>query len=87
MTPAELAQARRAGQTLAEIAAGQGLTLAELAETLYAAGVERVETALADGKITQARADRLLARLTAWRDACANEGNCWPEPPRQPRNP
>ena len=76
MTPQELAQAIRSGQTIEEVAAEQGLSMADLAETLYAAAESRIAEALAKGKITQAQADRMLQTLSQRRDACVVDGQC-----------
>lgn len=69
-----------AGNSLAEIALRQGKSLDDIADTLYNAGAEKVERSLANGKLTQNQADKILARLTKRRDACANEGQCLPLP-------
>ncbi len=76
MTRVELAQALRSGQSLEEVVATQGLSMADLAQILYEQGVERVEIALAEGKINQDQADRILTKLTEGRDVCINEGQC-----------
>ena len=65
-----------AGNSLAEIALQQGKSLDDIADALYNAGVKKVERGLSDGKLTQDQADKILARLTDRRDACANEGQC-----------
>ncbi len=65
-----------AGNSLAEIALKQGKSLDDIADALYNAGTEKVERRLANGKLTQEQADKLLARLAERRDACANEGQC-----------
>ncbi|MFQ5577114.1 MAG: hypothetical protein ACE5G8_09035, partial [Anaerolineae bacterium] len=84
----ELRDALKAGQTPAEIVAGQGKTMAYLAEGLYNYAAEQIAAAVADGKMEQARADKILAGLAARRDACVNDGRCQLPPPRrpQPRN-
>jgi len=76
-------------KTLEEIAAQQGVTLDTIADALYDAAAERLDEAVASGKITPDRADRIRPRLEERRDACANEGRCLPLPPpcRETGNP
>jgi polyhydroxyalkanoate synthesis regulator phasin len=61
MTPGELQQALSDGTTLAEVAVDQGMTVEDLSAVLSAEVDSRVAEALADGKITQERADEILA--------------------------
>ena len=80
MTVFGLLREFEAGNSLAEIALQQGKSLDDIADALYNAGVEKVERGLANGNLTQEQADKILARLTDRRDACANEGQCLPLP-------
>ena len=59
LTPEELSAEREAGKSLREVAAKQGLDEEELKEALADARAEKLEQAVADGKITQEQADRM----------------------------
>ncbi len=59
----ELMDRLRAGATLAEIAAEQGVPVEDLAAEMTAPIVERLERAVADGHLTQAEADEKLAEI------------------------
>ncbi len=74
-------------QVLVDIVESQGMTLEEVAQALYDKAVERLESAVADGKLTQEQADRILEKVTERRDACVNDGDCTLTPPRPPRPP
>lgn len=76
MTTADLIEKLRSGQTIETIAAEQGITMDELATSVYDHVLDQVENALAEGKITQQQADRFLARLSKWRDMCISTGMC-----------
>jgi hypothetical protein len=64
MTMAELHTALRSGKSLAEIATDKGKTVDGLVAALVADAKERLADAVADEKLTQAQADKLLAGLT-----------------------
>lgn len=57
----ELREAIAGGQTLAEVAAAQGVDTQELIDALVDAAEERVATAVQNGRIDQERADEILA--------------------------
>jgi uncharacterized protein YidB (DUF937 family) len=76
LTTEELRNELKSGKKLAEIAEEQNITRAELAEALYAAAVDRLDQAVANGRIEPARAEQIRQRLTDRRDACLNEGDC-----------
>jgi predicted DsbA family dithiol-disulfide isomerase len=63
-------------QVLVDIVEGQGMTLEEVAQALYDKAAERLESAVADGKLTQEQADHILEKVTERRDACINDGDC-----------
>ena len=76
LAPAEVAKAlgitvedlraeRRAGKTLAQVAEAQDIEKADLIARLVTAGKARLAAAVADGRLTQARADELTAGLQA----------------------
>jgi hypothetical protein len=70
MTVEELYAALAEGRTVAELAAAQGVELADLAAALIAPRVERLEQAVADGYMTQEQADWMIAEMTeqmVWR--------------------
>ncbi len=52
-------------QTLAEVVTANGGSVEEISAALTEALTERVNSALADGRVTQERADQILADLTA----------------------
>ncbi|MEZ5377131.1 MAG: hypothetical protein R2733_11540 [Acidimicrobiales bacterium] len=56
MTPAELREARDAGQTLAETAAAQGVSEAELVAALVDEATSRLDAAVAEGRLDADRA-------------------------------
>ncbi|RME42759.1 MAG: hypothetical protein D6796_13960 [Caldilineae bacterium] len=88
MPVADLRAALREGRTIEEIAAEQGMTMADLADALYNRAAERIEAAVAEGRLSRTRADRMLEALKTRHDACVNEGDCRPpRPPRPPRRP
>jgi hypothetical protein len=64
MTPQELRTARRSGHSLAEIAAAKGKSVDGLVAAIVAPAKARAATAVEHGKLTQQRADELIARLT-----------------------
>ncbi|MEQ8839873.1 MAG: hypothetical protein RIB98_02755 [Acidimicrobiales bacterium] len=58
---AELREALVSGQTLADVAAAQGVDTQDLLDALVDAAEARVATGLEDGRIEQERADEILA--------------------------
>lgn len=65
VTPQELRSQLRAGRTLAQIGAAQGLSKATVVDRLVAAATARLAAAVKDGRLTQTQADALRSRLTA----------------------
>jgi len=63
VTEAELRQALQEGKTLAEIAKDEGKTADGLVDALVAAATERLDEAVADGRLTKARRDEIVASL------------------------
>ena len=63
MSVPDFMQALRNGQTPAEIAEEHGISAQDLVDAIIAAQTEKLEQAVADGKITQERADEILARM------------------------
>ena len=57
----ELRTALRDGQTIADLAAEQGVSVDSLVDSLVAAMDERLSTAVEEGRITQERADEMRA--------------------------
>ena len=75
-------------QALVNIVEDQGMTMEEVAQALFDKAVERLDSAVADGKLTQEQADQILEKVTERRDACINDGDCMPpHPPQQARPP
>jgi hypothetical protein len=64
MTRAELRKELRDGRSLAQVAVAKGKTVDGLVAAMLAAAKERASKAVANGRLTQQRADALLARLT-----------------------
>ena len=64
MTAEELSAAVADGQTVAEIAAAQGLELADVVAAVVAPRAESLAQAVADGYLTQEQADAMLAEMT-----------------------
>ena len=64
LTPQELRTARRSGQSLAQIAASKGKSVDGLVAAIVAPAKARAAKAVANGRLTQQRADQLIARLT-----------------------
>ena len=65
MTREEIFEERSAGKTLSQIAAEKGVTDQQVIDALLASQKEAIDQALAEGRITQAQADWLLARAKA----------------------
>ncbi len=81
MSVEDLRAAWTEGQTLPEIAEAQGVTMADLAEAMYNSAVDRLQTAVDDGKLTQEQADTILQKLTDRYESCVNDGDCAPPRP------
>jgi hypothetical protein len=64
MTRAELRKELRDGRSLAQVAVAKGKSVDGLVAAMLAAAKERASKAVANGRLTQQRADALLARLT-----------------------
>ncbi|MGL6279871.1 MAG: hypothetical protein ACRC50_09980 [Gaiella sp.] len=64
MTRAEIRAELKAGKSLAEIAAAKGVSKDALVAAMVAPAKERLAKAVAAGRLTQTRADELIARLT-----------------------
>jgi lambda repressor-like predicted transcriptional regulator len=60
MTQTELMTAMRDGKTIAELAQEKGVSTDAIVNAIVAAEKERLDQAVADGKLTQAQADALL---------------------------
>lgn len=64
MTREELRAELKAGKSLAEIAAAKGVSKTDLVTAMTKPAKDRLAKAVAAGRLTQARADELLERLT-----------------------
>ena len=82
LTQAELRQAMRGGQTLAELATAQGKTVDGLKEAMVADATEHLNAAVADGRLTEEQKQRILENLPERIDALV-QGEL-PPPPRGP---
>jgi hypothetical protein len=64
MTPKELRTARKGGRSLAQIATSKGKSVDGLVAAIVAPAKSRAAKAVENGRLTQQRADELIARLT-----------------------
>jgi polyhydroxyalkanoate synthesis regulator phasin len=64
ITPQELHTELRSGKSLAQVATAHGKTVEGLVDAITAKAKERLDKAVASGKLTRQRADEILARLT-----------------------
>ena len=64
ITPQELRSELRSGKSLAQIATAHGKTVDGLVGAITQKAKERLDKAVANGKLTRERADQILARLT-----------------------
>lgn len=63
MTPAELFEELRAGKTIAQVAAERGVDLQAVIDAIVAKQTERLDAAVAEGRLTQEQADERKAGL------------------------
>ncbi|MBN1630025.1 MAG: hypothetical protein JW990_09685 [Thermoleophilia bacterium] len=66
MKLADLSAARQDGQSLAEIAQSKGISAGTLTSDLLEAHKAALADAVADGRITQERADLMLQNMSEW---------------------
>ena len=64
MTPREILQEIRKGQSLTEIGQAKGVSPEELKSVILSAADSKLDQIVADGKITQEQADKIMTRLT-----------------------
>lgn len=64
ITPQELRTELRSGKSLAQVATAHGKTVEGLVDAITAKAKERLDKAVANGKLTRQRAEEILARLT-----------------------
>jgi len=74
LTPEELEERHSAGETMWDIAAAQGFTQEQYAETMLQARTTALSQAVAEGVITQEQADWMLARMNRMGGAGAGRG-------------
>lgn len=65
LTEAQLRSALQEGKTLAQVAQAEGISKSTLIDRLVAAANKRLDTAVSEGKLTQAEADQKKAGLRA----------------------
>jgi len=65
MTPQQIYDARTAGQTLSDLAKSKGITDQQIIDAMLAGQRSVIEQAVQDGRLTQAQADWMLARMQA----------------------
>ena len=76
MTPDALTAELRAGKSLAEVAEEQGVDPQTVCDAIHAHGEERIQEAVADGRLTQEQANQILERMAE------REGDCLSGPGR-----
>jgi len=64
ISEADVTTALQSGQTLAQIAAAQGVDVQKLIDAMVAAETAEIQAQVTDGTITQAQADAQVANLT-----------------------
>jgi polyhydroxyalkanoate synthesis regulator phasin len=81
MTPREILQDLRQGQSLAEIGQAKGVSTDTLKSAILSAAKEKLDQAVANGKLTQDQADKIMTRLTEnidkilnWKRGSSGEG-------------
>ena len=77
--PAALREAIQGGQTIAEVAAANGVDAATVVDAMVADAEERIATAVSEGRITQEQADERLATLEERMTAIVNGEADFPE--------
>ena len=85
LTPAQLRQQLGSGKTLAQIAVAQGRTVAGLENAIYADVQTHLDRAVANGRLTKAQEQTLLARLKSRLDDLVN--HAFPRVARCPARP
>ncbi len=85
MPVGDFVQALRGGQTPAQIAEAHGSSEQALVDAIVAAEKDRLDQAVASGRITQEKADEILARVTDMAGKWVENG--FPEHPPRPRRP
>lgn len=74
------------GETMWQIAQAQGMTLEAFQDKMVEAAKNAINLALADGKITQIQADRMLSRVERMKangfgpENCPGRGGRWQQP-------
>jgi len=74
ITNDEVITALKDGQTLAELAVSKGKTAEDVIDAIVAEATTRINTAVTDGKLTQAQADDALANVTKFTTDFVNNG-------------
>lgn len=64
LEPAEIAEALRSGESLADVAAAQGVDPQEIIDAMVERATERIDQAVADGRLDEAEAAERLAEIT-----------------------
>jgi hypothetical protein len=77
LTRQELMSRLADGKSLADIAADQGKSVDGLKQSIRAAIVERLDAAEADGRLTEAKKQKLLGRLDAIVDDLVQRSRSW----------
>ncbi|MGQ0743953.1 MAG: hypothetical protein ACT4OS_06385 [Acidimicrobiales bacterium] len=75
MTTAELGQALRDGQTMAQVAQAKGVDVQRVIDALVAEATSHLNQAVENGRLTRERADELIAELGERISTRVNEGH------------
>ncbi len=68
----ELAEALRSGQTVAQVAEAHGVEVSTVVDAVIAPGIDRINTAVTNGRITPEKGARLAELLTQGTNLAAN---------------
>jgi hypothetical protein len=85
LTPAQLREQLRTGKTLAQIAIARGKTVAGLEDAIYRDVQAHLDRAVANGRLTAAQEQTLLARLKSRLDDIVNHAMPIAGRPHRPR--
>jgi hypothetical protein len=83
MTPDELKAELKSGKSIVDVAAEKGISLDDVKTAIIASAKEKLDGAVAKGRIDQQRADALLQRLQDRLDTLLNKSREVPATPTQ----
>lgn len=74
MTPEDLRAELQAGKSVAEVAEEQGVDPQAVCDAIHAQAEERIQEAVADGRLTQEQANQILERMAEREGDCMEHG-------------